>query len=312
MTSTTAPRTEPAHVTPRPERPDRWAAISPGLRVVGLVATLVLIAALEVGAGTAAGWGVLAFGLPLAIDSFVLGVLLSPRARLADRLFALAFVEATVVISAVWGGHARNANVVLGGVLATFLVAALWRQDETIRRDRGHGDLIREATERADAAERRIAELEHRAGQVASDRARVEAGALARVEELRERAEQAERRAVAAEARASELDRQRREEHREERRTTPPRTSSRSASATTDADRTRIIRLVFAGGADEATGKTFEANPAAGRRTIADAIRDLGHTPGENKHLSELAEEVRARLVEEGHHLAPARTGTDD
>jgi peptidoglycan/LPS O-acetylase OafA/YrhL len=108
--------------------------LAPGMRVVGLFAVLALIAALEYGAGVAAGWGHLAYLLPLAIDTFVLGVLLAEQSRLADRLFALGLVEFTVVVSAVAGGH--EGNVLLGGVLATALVLTLWRQDETIRRER--------------------------------------------------------------------------------------------------------------------------------------------------------------------------------
>lgn len=320
-TATTAPRTEPAHTAPRAER-DRWAAISPAARGVGLVATLLTIASLEYGAGIAAGWAWWqAAGVPLAIDLFVLGVLLSPKSRQADRLFALALAEATVVASAVWGDHGKDSKVLLGAALATALIAALWRQDETIRRDRAHRDLLAVATARAEAAERRVAELEaeiraeiERAGQTAADRASVEAEARARVEELRERAEAADLRAVAAETRAAELERQIERDRRDRRDERPPvePTGRRTTVATTDADRRRIVRLVLAGGTDKATGKTFAADPAASRRSIAQAIRDCGHTAGRTEDLGPLVDAVRAELVSEGHHLAPAPTGTDD
>lgn len=279
---------------------DRSGGFPAVLRVVGLVATLVTIAALEYGAGKAAGWGNLAVGVPLALDTFVLGVLLARRSMLPDRLFALGLVEFTVVVSAVAGDHqpaadGKQPNVALGAVLATALVFALWRQDETIRRERGYVDEVAAAATRADAAEREARES-------AARLARTEQDTAAALSTARERVEAAERRAAAAEARAGELDRQRRED-RDDRRPAPSRKPA-ATTATTDDDRRRIIRLVLAGGTDDTTGTVHEANPAAGRRTIAQAIRDVKHTPGANDTLGELVDEVRASLVREGHHIA--------
>lgn len=289
-----------------PARPSRMAWMPPVCRVVGLVATLATIASLEYGAGTAAGWSWLqAAGIPAAVDLFVLGTLLSLKSRRVDRVFALCLVETTVVISAAWGAHAKNANVILGAVLATLLVAALWRQDETIRREREHGDLLAAATARASAAEVRILELEGWAREVEAARAeavRREAAAAASRDTFREELDRAIRRADAAEVRASAA-----EARRDDRDERPAPRTQRATSTTTDQDRREIIELVLAGGTHEPTGRTFEANPAAGRRTIADAIRALRHTPGGNAELSKLVDEVRAKLAEEGHHLAPVR-----
>lgn len=313
-----------------PTRPSRLAWMPPTFRVVGLVVTLATIASLEYAAGGAAGWSRWqSAGIPGAIDTFVLGTLLSPKARRGDRIFSLCLVETTVVISAAWGVHEQNANVLLGAVLATLLVAALWRQDETIRRERAHGDLLAEQTARAEAAEQWIGELEDRAAtaerrvteaedvtaQATADAATWKVRAEAADERHREdreeldrlarRVEAAETRAAAAEARAAVADARRREDHDER---PAPRTTRTTPSTTTDEDRKAVIKLVLAGGTHEPTGKTFEANPAAGRRTIADALRDCKLTPGGNAELSKLMEEVRAKLAEEGHHLAAVHT----
>lgn len=317
MTSTpTAPDTDypPAH---RERHRSERGGLPAALRILGLVATLVVIAALEYGAGQAAGWGILAYGVPLAIDSFVLGVLLSPRSRLADRLFALALVESTVVVSAVWGEHGADAKVLLGAALATALVASLWRQDETIRRERGHADLVAAATARADAADAQIRALEQlvtaartEAAQAVDTAAYATADAAA-ASAVRD-AHAATIDALRAElARAHEAAR-RRDDDRDDRRAPRTTRTTSTSTTTTDADRARIIRLVLAGGTDEATGTGFEANPAAGKRTIADAIRACKHTPGGWDPLLALTERVRADLVREGHHIAAVRaTGTD-
>lgn len=288
-----------------PARPSRLAWIPPTSRSIGLVVTLLTIASLEFGAGVAAGWSWWrAAGIPLSIDLFVLGTLLSAKSRRVDRLFALGLAEATVVISAVWGDHGKDGKVLLGAALATALVAVLWRQDETIRRERAHGDLLAAATARAIAAEARILELEGRTREV-------EAAAAAARDTFREELDRAIRRADAAEARASAAEARaadaRRRDDRDDRDERPAPRTQRATSTTTDQDRREIIELVLAGGTHEPTGRTFEANPAAGRRTIADAIRNLRHTPGGNAELSKLVDEVRAKLAEEGHHLAPVR-----
>jgi hypothetical protein len=121
------------------------------LRWVALIGTLGGIATLEFLAGQAAGWSDLrSAGVPLGIDAFVMSVLLADRARWYDRAAALGLMEFTVVVSAVAGHHdkvnGQDANVTLGAVLATALVFALWRVDETFRAERHHADALAAAT----------------------------------------------------------------------------------------------------------------------------------------------------------------------
>jgi hypothetical protein len=82
----------PTHPHERPLLDLRWVAL---VGILGSIATLEYIA------GQAAGWGWRSVGVPLGIDTFVMGVLLAPGPTGFDRLAALGLMEFTVIVSAV-------------------------------------------------------------------------------------------------------------------------------------------------------------------------------------------------------------------
>jgi hypothetical protein len=227
------------------------------LRWVALIGTLGSIATLEYLAGQAAGWSTWrAIGVPIGVDAFVMSVLLADRARWFDRAAALGLMEATVVISAVAGHHdkvdGQDPNVALGAVLATALVFALWRVDETFRSERQYADEVAATRAEMDKAKADLAGAEGR-----MRRAVAEAVAATVAEQAALR-EQAVREAVAA-ATAK----------RERRREEAP--SERTAS---DAELAEVIATVL------------HANPKAGRDTVTAALKKRGLTPGKTERFT--------------------------
>lgn len=228
------------------------------LRWVALLGTLGSIATLEYLAGQAAGWSDLrAAGVPLGVDAFVMSVLLADRARWYDRAAALGLMEATVVISAVAGHHdkvnGQDPNVALGAILATALVFALWRVDETFRAERRDADAL--AAVRTELGQARAA-LEQ-AG--AERRQAVEEAVTATVAEQTALREHAVREAVAS---AQAKPQRRREEVLPER-------------PATDAELADVIAA------------TLAANPKAGRGTVVAALKARGLTPGKGERLAD-------------------------
>jgi hypothetical protein len=245
------------------------------LRWVALLGTLGGIATLEYLAGQAAGWSDLrAAGVPLGVDAFVMSVLLADRARWYDRAAALGLMEFTVVVSAVAGHHdkvnGRDPNVTLGAVLATALVFALWRVDETFRAERHYTDAL--ATLNAELSQ--IRDALKRAG--TEQRQAVEEAVTATIAEQAALREHAVREAIAS---AHAKPQRRREE--------PP--PERPATDTELAD---VITAVL------------KTNPKAGRDKVIEALKKEGLTPGKTERLTNaLAAHKRGGL-----HAVPSPT----
>jgi hypothetical protein len=228
------------------------------LRWVALIGTLGGIATLEYLAGQAAGWSDLrSAGVPLGIDAFVMSVLLADRARWYDRAAALGLMEFTVVVSAVAGHHdkvnGRDPNVALGAVLATALVFALWRVDETFRAERHHTDALA-------ALNAELGQMRDMLKRVGTEREQaIEEAVTATVAEQTALREQAVREAVAS-ARAKT----------QRRREEPP--PERPA---TDAELADVIAA------------TLAASPKAGRGTVVAELKARGLTPGKGERLAD-------------------------